>query len=470
MASIRKRGKNSWQIIVSCGYDINGQKLTETKTIKKPPDMTDKQWEKELKKIALEFERQVETGQYLSGAKMTIAEFAELWIKDYAEKYLEPKTVHYYKDMLYSRILPTMGHITLEKLQPMHLIEFYNNLGEEGIRRDTKYKARPELIETMKKESMAAFARKASVSDKTISNLCRNGNTTIDIVEKISKYLNEKPDNLFVPVEGKIKLTGNTILHYHRVISSMLTDAVQWQLIAANPAARVKPPKAEDKEANHYDEEQTAYLLEYLENEHIKIKTAIMLVIFTGMRLGEVAGLEWKDIDFKNKVIKVVRSSQYLNDKNKPKNKRINPKDPKTRAGKRDINIPDIMIKVLKQYKNWQNEERLKSGDLWIDSDRLFTKWNGAPIFPGTISGWFRKFREKYDLPPLTFHQLRHTNASLMIAQGVDVATVSKRLGHANISTTMNIYSHALRSPNKEAADKLEKLFVKKNTKAFVNN
>lgn len=462
MASIRKRGKSSYQIIVSNGYDINGKKISETKTVKKPSDMTEKQWEKELQKIALEFERQVETGQYLDGTKMTFAEYAELWIKNYAKKQLEPKTVHYYIDMLSSRIIPALGHIVLDKLLPTHLIEFYGNLEEDGMRRDTRYKAKPELIKIMKKECMAVFARKAGVSDKTISNLCRNGNTTIVIVNKIANYLKEKPENLFIQTEGKKKLTGNTILHYHHLISSMLTDAVQWQLIPSNPAARVKPPKAENKEAEHYDEEQTAYALECLNNEPIREKTAIALVIFTGMRLGEVAGLEWKDIDFKNKVIKVVRSSQYLNDKNKPKDERINPKDPKTRAGKRDINIPNMMIKALKQYKVWQNEEKLKLGDLWIDSDRLFTKWNGAPIFPDTISGWFKNFRGKYNLPPLTFHQLRHTNASLMIAQGVDVATVSKRLGHANISTTMNIYSHALRSPNKEAADKLETLFVKK--------
>ena len=462
MASIRKRGENSYQIIVSNGYDSNKKKLTETKTITVDPKLTPRQLEKELEKQAALFEHEVESGTYLDGNKMTLKEFSERWIKDHAEKQNAPRTLHSCKDALDNRIIPALGHIAMGKLQPVHLIEFYNNLAEEGMRRDIHYKAKPELIETMKEKGITAFSREVDLSFKTISSLCKNGNTTIKIVEKISKHFEEKPGNLFTPLNGKGKLAGSTMLRCHAVLSSMLNDAVHWQVIASNPTARVEPPKAEHKEACYYDEEQTEYMLKCLEKEDIRVKTAVMLVVFGGMRLGELAGLEWKYADLENKAIQIVKASQYDNDPEKPKNEHIYEKQPKNRTSIRRITISGLLIKTLKKYKVWQNEERLKLDGIWVESDRLFTKWNGAPIFPGTISAWFSKFRKKYNLPPLTFHQLRHTNASLMIAQGVDVATVSKRLGHANINTTLSIYSHALKRPDREAADKLDTLFTKK--------
>jgi integrase len=117
---------------------------------------------------------------------------------------------------------------------------------------------------------------------------------------------------------------------------------------------------------------------------------------------------------------------------------------------------------LLKIYKEWQNQEKLALNNLWEEHNRVFTQQNGKPMFHGTPSSWFKKFIRKYDLPEITFHQLRHTNATLLIGQGVDVRTVANRLGHARTSTTTDIYAHALKRPDKEAAEKLENLFKKK--------
>ena len=271
-------------------------------------------------------------------------------------------------------------------------------------------------------------------------------------------------------------LSSNTISHYHRLLSSMLTCAVQWQVISSNPASRVKPPKVEKKEPKNYDEDVVAKMLLLLDKEHIRLKAILYLVLFIGMRLGELSGLEWKDIDLKSNTIQIRRASQYINDKNKQKDERVNAKDPKNPTSKRAIAISPVITKILKQYKAWQNEQRLKVGDLWqkkekelfgddYDNDRLFTKWDGSPIFPDTPSKLFQKFREKHNLPPLTFHQLRHTNASLLIAQGIDITTVGKRLGHSTPATTMKIYAHALQRPDREAAQKLENIIMNRKAK-----
>ena len=122
---------------------------------------------------------------------------------------------------------------------------------------------------------------------------------------------------------------------------------------------------------------------------------------------------------------------------------------------------------LLKEYRQHQIQERLRVGSQWVktmtlenkkvvDNNMLFTKWNGAPMDPEEISSWFPKFLAEHHLPAVHFHSLRHTNATLLIAAHAPITTVSGRLGHAQTSTTLNIYASAIQSADAAAADALE--------------
>ena len=217
-----------------------------------------------------------------------------------------------------------------------------------------------------------------------------------------------------------------------------------------NVAQRADPPAVPHTEISILDEQAMKHLLALLEEEPMQYKVMIKLLIYTGMRRGELCGLEWKDIDFETGLLRIVRSSQYIG------NRKIITKEPKTRAGRREMILSKSTIDMLREYRKWQNQKRLQVGEDWIDNDRLFTQWDGVPIYPDTISDRFANFIRKHDLPKVTLHSLRHSNATLLIAEGVDVKTVSQRLGHADVSTTLNIYTHALQSRDKEAAERLE--------------
>lgn len=200
----------------------------------------------------------------------------------------------------------------------------------------------------------------------------------------------------------------------------------------------------------------------------------IYLCIYGGMRAGELNGLEWSDVDFDNNTLRICQASQYIPGQG------TFTKSTKNESSERIISLPNTVIAVLRQYKLWQNGVKSDLGNLWVDSDRIFTKRNGEPIFPQTLGKQFSKFikrhndkvlndntipdndKHKYLLDTVNFHGLRHTCASLLIGEGIDVATVSKRLGHAEPSTTLKIYTHALQRADKEAANKLENLFTKK--------
>lgn len=456
MASITKRN-NTYTIRVSLGYDSSGKQIQKFKTWKPPYGMTPKQIEKELERQKFLFEEQCRSGQYMDG-KIKFSEFVAIWLKDYAEQQLRTKTLTEYKNLL-RRINAAIGHIRLDKLQPHHLMEFYNNLREENIREDIKLTARMDVKPLLKKNNLThkKLAELSGLSINTVDNFVHGMNITKLSAEKIAAALSMQADKLFkIAGTNKTHLADKTISHYHKLISSILEKAVKWQIILYNPCQRVEAPKVPIKEKSYLDEVQTAELIKYLDNEPLQYKVIITTLLYSGMRRGELCGLEWSDIDFKNDLISINKSSLYTVEKG------IYIDTTKTESSKRVIKMPPLVMNLLKQHKKEQTAERLKLGDLWIDSEKIFTQWNGKPIHPDTLSGWFKKFLTKNNLPQITLHSLRHTNATLLIAGGADLRTVSKRLGHSNMSTTANIYTHAIQSADERAAELLDNMLAAK--------
>ena len=390
--SIEKRGKNSYRLTVSEGFDLNGKPMIHRKTV----HGTKKDAEVELAKFVTE----VQNGLVIDGKSLKFSEFTEIWKRDYGSKELAPSTYKRYCRMLETRLLPYFGHFYINKIKPTDIMKFY------------------------------------------------------DLLEKDTQLVRKQGNN---GAKTKKPLSGKTILEHHRLLRAMLHKAVYWQLIVANPAERVQPPKARKPKRRSYDDEQTKILIENLEllpNEDTKYKVAIILTIFTGVRLGELMGLEWKDIDFKNGIISINRSSQYLSDMG------VFTKVPKTESSIREIAIPEFIISLLEEYKLWYEEQKSIYGELWTDSDRLFVQADGKPMHPSTISKWFVKYVGQIGLPVINFHGLRHTNASLLVAQNIDIAVISARLGHAQISTTLDFYVHPLLSHNRKAGYALENLLL----------
>ena len=419
------------------------------------PGLTPKQLEKELQKQAALFEREVENGTYLDGSKMTFAELIDKWLRDHAEKQLEDKTLYRYKEILNTRILPAMGHVKLQKLQPTQLLEFYNNLGEEGIRTDTRYTLKPDYNEILaeKELSFKVISKQLKVNEKTLSQLRTHRNVTRNTAQMVCDLAKMKINTLFDVIGDAKGLSERTIKQHHAIIHSALQKAVEWQLLFANPADRVRPPKVTKKEARHLNEGQAMELLNALQTEPLKYQVMTFMDLVTGMRRGELMALKWADIDMDKHVLKVTRSIRYIPGKGQTD------KQPKNETSIRDIAIPPSLVTLLKYYKLQQNGEKAAcSDDLWKDEDWVFTKWNGDLMFLDTISKWFPDFMKRHGLPAINFHAVRHTAATLLINKGLNVKALSARLGHANTSTTMDIYSHALKSADKEAADMMENI------------
>lgn len=446
MASIRKRG-NSYEIRVSNGYKADGSPNYSQMTWSIPSGMSVKAAEKEAQKQAILFEEKIKTGSFMPSS-VRLSDFAARWFDEYAVHNLKPSTVNHYHN-LWPRCEQALGRMRLDRIRPQHLIKFYANLNESGIRRDQLFVSKIDFKDMLHARGMTAesFSKNAGVGVRTVYAIYAGGRVRLCTCEKICTALSLTIDDVFSPVNPEQRLSGSTVRHYHKFLSTMFKSAVEWQILAINPCDSVKAPQAQQKDPRYLDEKSAIKLIESLQDEPVPYRTMIILMLDTGLRRGELCGLEWKDFDFEKHTVYIQRNSVYVSGQG------VIDETPKTRKAKRIIKLPEETIHMLKQYRAWQMQERLKLGDQWKEYDRLFTQWNGCPIHPQTITGWFRKFISRNDLPPISVHSLRHTNASLLIAAGTNIRTVSSRLGHAQTSTTMDIYTHAIQSADAVAAD-----------------
>ena len=453
MATITKRN-NTYKITVSSGYDINGKQIRRHMTWTPPAGMTAKQAEKEVNRQAVLFEERVRTGTYLDGS-IKFADFAEQWFETYAKEQLRAKTVEQYAALI-GRVNQCIGHIRLDRLQPQHLISFYKELARDGIRQDTKYKCLIDLKQyrQSRKIKKKDLVRLAGVTDSTFDAAENKCNVSKATAEKIAKAIGKPLSEVFEPT-GKTKLSEKTIQLHHTLISSILSTAVEWQVIFSNPCDRIKRPKVQPLPPSYLDEEETKQLLEKLEDEGIQNRTMIYMLVFLGLRRGELVGLKWQDIDFENSTITVDREVLYSPGKG------VYVSDTKTSTSHRIIKAPEYIMQMLKTYKAWQAGERLKAGDKWKDKDFIFCRYTGDPIRPDYLTAWFKKFVKRNNLPDnIHLHSLRHTNASLQIAAGTPLTTVAHRLGHANASTTTKVYAHFLKSADEVAAEALQNMLI----------
>ncbi len=449
MPTIEKRN-NSYRITVSAGYDLQGKQIKKRMTWTPSEGMTAKQIEKEVKRQAVLFEERCQSGQFIDSS-VRFAEFSEIWMNDYAIPQLRPSTVAGYRKEL-ERLNEHLGHIQLKKLQPHNIAACYKAIAEQGKRSRPKHQLKIDIKPLLKEQKIThkKFAEVAGIGFRTFNTVVAKKPIDEKTAEAVSKTINLPMNVLFEVVPGKDgKLSNNTLLHLHRLLSSILEKAVKWQVLLYNPCRRVEAPKLERKEAVYLDEVQAQELVNRLQSEPLQYRTIITLLLYTGMRRGELCGLEWPDIDFTNFLIDISRSSLYLSDRG------VFDDDTKTNSSKRVIKVPTVAVEMLKEHKRQQITERLKLGDKWVESNKVFTQWNGKPIHPDTITGWFARFIKRHDLPPIHLHSLRHTNATLLIAAGTDLRTVSKRLGHSNMTTTANIYTHAIKSADERASELL---------------
>ncbi len=199
----------------------------------------------------------------------------------------------------------------------------------------------------------------------------------------IQQFINDLALNGKSLKNGK-PLSRKTAVHHLSFISDVFSYAVKMEMLTDNPCRRVTVPKGEKKEKEIYTLEEVEQLFILLETAPLKYRTFITLAIYSGFRRGEMLGLEWKDVDWKNNVISVRRTSNYTASRG------IYTDTTKKRQSQRSAKLPPEVMDLLHTYKQEQDEERAKIGSKWIDYDRLFVKWNVEPMNNNTPYFWLK--------------------------------------------------------------------------------
>ncbi len=274
------------------------------------------------------------------------------------------------------------------------------------------------------------------------------GDTSMEkiTVRQLQEFINSLSKDGANEVNGK-PLSPKTVRHVLSLVSDIFAYAVRMGIVRENPCVRVVLPKLVRKEKKIYTVEETVRLMELLRKEPVKYRAFFFLLIYSGCRRGELLGLEWRDVDFANCLISIRRTSCYTPDRGTYTD------TTKTEQSKRTLKLPQEVMDILCELRDFQLRQADIFGDKWVESGRLFTKETGEPQHPNTSYHWLEKFCARNGLPFYGLHSFRHLFASLLVGNGVDIVTVSGVLGHSAVSTTSNIYCHMLEDARVRASD-----------------
>lgn len=461
MATIEKRtgkkGKVSYRITIACGIDSAGRQIRTRRTWEPPkPGMTEKQIEKALSRAVADFEREIEQG-YRLDHKQTFAEYAEYVLNLKERTGTKPRTVERYRSLL-ERVNKAIGHIKLTDIRPQHLNTFYQNLGEEGVRNgSTRAVAHADISAWIKERntSIAKLAAKAGTSTGTLSAAIKGKKISGEKAVAISSAMGLKTEAVFSLERDNTPLSNKTILEHHRVISSVLAQAEKEMLIQFNPASKATPPKVQKRLPDYYQPKTVSQILDALDKAPLKWRAATYLLIDTGCRRGEAMGLKWESLDLVSGIMTIERALLYSPQKGVYES---TPKTDKSRV----LKLAPETVQILSKWKAAQEELRNNYADAWIDTGYVFTQNNGDRMNPDSLTGWLNKFSKANALPHIHPHAFRHTAASTMIANGVDIVTTANELGHASATTTATIYAHQIAEAKARAENVRAGVFKRK--------
>ena len=297
----------------------------------------------------------------------------------------------------------------------------------------------------------------AKIGNSTLCNVIKVGQAIEkETAKKVCKFLDINFDTYFEIKSENIKYSKCANKHLKTMLHSILSQAVKDGLIPTNYATKdyTKPVTGTVGTRQIFEslEDIREFVKAVSEEQDIRKRTAFSLSLNLGLRGAELAGLSWKDIDFENETISINKNTMYVYGFG------VITKGTKNKSSTRTIKMPSNLTSILQEYKVWWDKEKRMHGDLWAKTDKLFVQNGGKDMSNATIGIWLKDFIRRNNLKPVTLHGLRHTNITMQIVNGVDIKTVSARVGHSDIQTTLNIYSHYTKESDNKASDLINKL------------
>jgi len=456
MASIRRiNGKTgpSFKITVSTGRDLQGKQIRHYMTWRPDRPMSDRKLEKAALLAAFEFEKQIKIG-YQVDSRQTFDSYTAYVLDLKLQSGLSVSTADNYRNLL-RRVSPHIGHMKMTEIRPQHLNLLYKTLASEPmgpiLMKPTSYMA--ELASALPK---AQLIRSAHLNSQTVNKLLSGTPVLLSTAQRVAAYWNLEVNVLFSSLPCKRTCPPEYIRSIHSCLSGIFSQAEKELLIQYNPASKASPPRPYARRSTYLEPDQVACVLSALDQEPLKWRALFHVLIVTGCRRSEVLSLKWANLDISKKRLLVnsgVTRCKTLGVADGPT---------KTRTS-RFITLPDETIHLLELYKKQQLEFLSSYPGQWEDLGLIFPSKTGSYISPSSVNAWLSRFCRRHTLPHIHPHAFRHTAASILIASGVDVVTVSKMLGHKRPSMTTDVYSHLIAQAQQEATESIAQTLLRRN-------
>jgi len=419
MGYIEKRGKSSWRISAKT-TTASGATVYVPMTIHMDPALPESVQRRDAQRELDLLEKRLNQSAQTA---WTLRDWSEEWITKLLRPDCSPVTISNYRYLLDSRILPALGDYRLDELTPAILTDWLIRLRADPRR--TTRKPETQLQRARRESEEKALAPRAKL---------------------------QKP------------LSAKTALNYYGCLSTLLAAAVRMGYLEYNPMDRVQRPRQKKNHKRMLAEEDALQLIRALNDlpqEDRCYRIAVLLALLCGLRLGEVSALRYTDLNWQKQTISIGRSLKYTTETGSFE------ADPKTDSAIRTITLPASMIALLKS--SWE-DDYCECLDCSIEAEDLgrpsrYHNLNlivhgplGRQMYKDTPSKWFRRFADSLGYTSITFHDLRHAHASILVAHNVDIAAVASRMGHSDATVTLKTYTHPFTAHDQIAANVLDKL------------
>jgi integrase len=405
VGTIEKRGANSWRVSVYLSGKAKAEYARRSFTYSETFSEQEQRHKAEIELARLEVE--IADGKYIPTTTVTVRQLAEMWLRDHVIPNCEPTTASGYEHLMRGRILPAIGDMPINRLQPLDITRMLNNMRNEA----------------RKSTAIPADQRKR---------------------KKDRERASQKP---------AAPLSANTIRHYYDVLNYMFNKCIEWNLITANPMKRVKRPKVRRPKMPFLDDSRAIDLLRALAREEsLPYRCAVLLALLCGLRLGEVGGLRLSDVNWTACTITISRALHYTSKSGSYIG------NTKSEDSDRTVTLPAGMMTLLHETREYHRETSRLLGDRWRGDGRIVSAWDGTPLHHDTPSKWFRKFADKNGFEDIHFHSLRHSHVVILFANNIDAVAIAARIGHDSPETTFRFYSHAVQRRDTESASAMQTL------------
>lgn len=389
--------------------------------------------------------------------EITFKEFSLKWLRRSEQKDSKTSVVRNTKIVEDLNVL--IGNLKMKEIQPLDIQEILDYLNSKKIIKETAV-LKKSLDEIIKHTNVDKLCRENNISTYTVF-YAKKGKTIqwINAI-KICNALKLNVNEYFIKKVEERPYSKGSKLQYRKVLNAIFNFAIETDLIDKNPCKFVLKPSnlsGEIKEKDILSLEETKKLQETLKSinsiEDLKKKTVVAMFLSLGLRQGELVGLQWKDIDFKTKRITINRSSTYTGSKYG-----VVTKTPKTKTSIRTLPIPQSLMEIILEYKNWYDNEHNRLYEIWDNENEwIFVKITGQQLFPRTTTQWLDYVLNKGGIRHIGCHSLRHTFITTLLREKVPVKVVAKFAGHANPNVTLSTYAHFLDEDNDEASQVMDK-------------